>query len=88
MSFPMNCRTETGGPKTIVKIFNFDQQCFTALIFVMKYHAPQHHLCQIPSVCKVLTTRMVLSAEEFFAIEKMAVAGMGNKKIATTLGVP
>ena len=31
---------------------------------------------------------MVLSAEVFFAIEKMAVAGMGNKKIATTLGVP
>ena len=31
---------------------------------------------------------MVLSAQELFAIEKMAIAGMGNKKIATTLGLP
>ena len=31
---------------------------------------------------------MVLSAQERFAIEKMATAGMGNKKIATTLGLP
>ena len=92
MSFPKNCCTETGGPKNYRQHLhvraNFDQQCFTALNFVMKHHAPQHHLCQCPSVCKVLTTRMVLSAEEFFAIDKMAVAGMGNKKIATTLGVP
>ena len=30
---------------------------------------------------------MVLSAQELFAIEKMATAGMGNRKIATTLGL-
>ena len=30
---------------------------------------------------------MVLSAQELFANEKMATAGMGNKKIATTLGL-
>ena len=32
--------------------------------------------------------RMVLSAQELFAIEKMATAGMDNKKIAITLGLP
>ena len=31
---------------------------------------------------------MVRFAQERFAIEKMATAGMGNKKIATTLGLP
>ena len=31
---------------------------------------------------------MVLSAQELFAIENMATAGMGNKKITTTLGLP
>ena len=31
---------------------------------------------------------MVLSAQELSPIEKMATAGMGNKKIATTLGLP
>ena len=31
---------------------------------------------------------MVLSAHELYAIEKMAVAGMGIKKIGTTLGLP
>ena len=30
---------------------------------------------------------MVLSAQELLAIEKMATAGMDNKKIATTLGL-
>ena len=33
-------------------------------------------------------TRMVLSGQELFAIEKMATASMGNKRIATTLGLP
>ena len=31
---------------------------------------------------------MVLSTQELFAIEKMATAGMGNKHIGTTLGLP
>ena len=31
---------------------------------------------------------MVLSAQELYASEKMAVFGMGNKKIATTLDLP
>ena len=35
-----------------------------------------------------LATRMVLSGQELFAIEQMATAGMGNKRIATTLGLP
>ena len=35
----------------------------------------------------IFATRMVLSARELFAIEKMATV-MGNKKIATTLGLP
>ena len=34
------------------------------------------------------TKRMVVSAQELFSIEKMAVAGMGNKKIATAVGLP
>ena len=36
----------------------------------------------------ILATRMVLSAQELYAIAKMAVAGMGNRKIVTTLGLP
>ena len=31
---------------------------------------------------------MVLSAQELYAIDKMAVAGMDNKNIAETVGVP
>ena len=36
----------------------------------------------------IFVTRMVLSAQELFAIEKMARSGTGNKKIAITLGLP
>ena len=41
-----------------------------------------------PVFVSIFTTRMVLPAQELFAIEKLATAGMGNKKIATTLGLP
>ena len=34
----------------------------------------------------IFAAKRVLSARELFAIEKMATASMGNKKIATTLG--
>ena len=47
------------------------------------------HICLKSQLfVSIFTTRMVLSAQELFAIEKMAIAGMGNKKIATTLGLP
>ena len=46
-------------------------------------HAPRHHLCLIPSAHKYFACEMVLSAQEMFVTEKMAVAGMVNKTIAT-----
>ena len=48
---------------------------------------PQPQVLQDTSVCTYFRYR-VLSAQDLFAIEKMATAGMGNKKIATTLGLP
>ena len=47
-----------------------------------------HHCLTSQVFTSILTTRMVLSAEELFALDRMAVDGMGNKKIAETLGVP
>ena len=44
-----------------------------------------HQICSNTQVfVSMFDTRMVLS----FVIEKMAIVGMGNKKIATTLGLP
>ena len=43
--------------------------------------APQPHLYQIPSVYKQFACEMVRSAEELFAIEKMAALGMSIKQI-------
>ena len=50
--------------------------------------AQQPHLSQIQSVLKHFACDIVFSAQELFAIEKMAVAGMGNKKIPTTPSLP
>ena len=44
-------------------------------------HAPQPHVPQIPCVYKYFACEMVLSAQELCVIEKMAIAGMGNKKM-------
>ena len=35
----------------------------------------------------IFTTRVVLSTQDLFAIEKVATAGVGNKKNATTFGL-
>ena len=43
---------------------------------------------KIPSVYNIFACEMVRCAQELRAVEKMAAAGMGNKKIATTLGLP
>ena len=50
-------------------------------------HAVQHSHIRLKSFVfvSIFTTRMVLSAQELFAIEKMATAGMDNTKIATAL---
>ena len=50
-------------------------------------HAPQPHGPQIPSVYKHFAREMVRSAEELFAIARIAPDGLGNKEIATTLGL-
>ena len=44
-------------------------------------------MCLTSQIYKYILCIVVLSAQELYAIEKMAVAGMGNKKIATTLGL-
>ena len=50
------------------------------------YHS---HICFKTQVLKVFSLpRWSCPHRELFAIEKMATAGMGNKKIATTLGLP
>ena len=52
---------------------------------------PVHHchMCLKSQVfVSIFTTIMVLSAQELFATEKVAIAGTGKKKIATTLGLP
>ena len=50
------------------------------------YHS---QMCSKTLVCVIIfPARMVLSALELPAIENMATAGLGNKKIATTLGLP
>ena len=50
------------------------------------YHS---QICtKTPVFVSVFAARMVLSAQELFAMKKMATAGMGNKKIATALGSP
>ena len=46
------------------------------------------HICLKSKVFVSIFTTRVLSAQELFAIEEMAGSGMGNKKIATTLGLP
>ena len=49
------------------------------------YHS---HICSKTQVfVSIFATRMVLSGQELFAIEKMAAAGRGNMNIATTLGL-
>ena len=69
---------------TDVRPFHIDAQHR----LVTSIDAPQPHLSQIPSVYKHVTCEMVRSAQDFFAIEKMAAQGMSIKKIATTLGLP
>ena len=47
------------------------------------------HICLKSHVfVSIFTKRMVRSAEDLMTIEKMAAAGMGNKKIKEALGVP
>ena len=55
----------------------------------MTYPLTTSHISlKIPSVFKPSHNNMVRSAEELFAVERMATRGFGNKKIATAPGVP
>ena len=47
-----------------------------------------HHSLKIPSVFSHSHNNMVRSAEERFAMERVATRGFGSKKITAALGVP
>ena len=51
-------------------------------------HTTSHISLNIPSVFRHSHNNMVRSAEERFAVERMATRGFGSKKIAAALGVP
>ena len=75
--------------KNIVKHQVFPHCTLTHMTDLMTYPYTTNHISlKIPSVFKLSHNNMVRSAEERFAMERMATRGFGSKKIATTLGLP